>query len=124
MTCIASSGTPMDVVKGDDISFDCQFVQPDERGINAAYDISDYDITFTFPGQASDVVLTSNPANGVTKTDPTKGLCQVVIEKAVSATLRKGERQTFYATLVHTTSSEETTVKFKDIWNVEERDFR
>lgn len=124
MTCIASSGTPMEVIKGDDITFDCQFVQPDERGVNVAYDITSYNIAFTFPGQSADVVLTSDPAAGVEKTTPTSGLCKVTIEKAISATLRKGERQTFYATLTHVSTAVITTVKFKDIWNVEERDFR
>ena len=124
MSCLPNASAPLVIIQGDAATFNLRFLETEDCDLTCCKDISDYDITVKMPGQAGDVELTSTPAVGITKPDPTKGLCQVKLTGAQSETLRTGERKTFYATIKHTTTNEETTVKFRDALNVEARDYR
>ncbi len=124
MSCLPNASAPLVIIQGDAASFNIRFMETEDCNLTCCKDISDYEITVKMQKTSGELELTSTPAAGITKPDPTKGLALVEITGAQSDELRRGERQTFYATLKHATSGAETTVKFRDALNVEARDFR
>lgn len=110
------------IFKKDDVTFDIQFIKPNENGVNEPHDITSHDVEIRLPGVSADVVLTSSPAVGITVTDALKGKIQVEMTDTQTNLLKPGERQTFYAILK--LAGEETTVKFKQALTVDERNFK